>query len=32
MICLPVRFGDKFKSKNLEVNFLVVNVPTAYNV
>jgi len=32
MIRLSVRFGDKLKSKNLEVNFLVVDVPTAYNV
>jgi len=32
MICLPVCFGDKFKSKNLEVDFLIVDVPTAYNV
>ncbi|KAJ8434212.1 hypothetical protein Cgig2_015701 [Carnegiea gigantea] len=32
MICLPVRFGDKTKSKNVEVDFLVVDVPTAYNV
>ena len=32
MICLPMHFGDKLKSKNLEVDFLVVNVRTAYNV
>ena len=32
MIRLPVRFGDKLKSKNLEVDFLVVDVPTTYNV
>ncbi|KAJ8437850.1 LOW QUALITY PROTEIN: hypothetical protein Cgig2_000404 [Carnegiea gigantea] len=32
IICLPVRFGDKSKFKSLEVDFLVVNVPTAYNV
>ncbi|KAJ8431188.1 hypothetical protein Cgig2_010220 [Carnegiea gigantea] len=32
MIRLLVRFGDKLKSKNLEVDFLVVDVPTAYNV
>ncbi|KAJ8422259.1 hypothetical protein Cgig2_029102 [Carnegiea gigantea] len=32
MICLPVRFGDKNKFKSLEVDFLVVDVPTAYNV
>ncbi|KAJ8420557.1 hypothetical protein Cgig2_014920 [Carnegiea gigantea] len=32
MIGLPVRFGDKLQSKNLEVDFLVIDVPTAYNV
>ena len=32
MIRLLVRFGDKTKSKNLETDFLVVDVPTAYNV
>ena len=32
MIPLLVRFGDKLKTKNLEVNFLVVDVPTANNV
>ncbi|KAJ8424354.1 hypothetical protein Cgig2_015738 [Carnegiea gigantea] len=32
MIRLPVHFGDKLKSKSLEVDFLVVDVPTAYNV
>ncbi|KAJ8425914.1 LOW QUALITY PROTEIN: hypothetical protein Cgig2_033855 [Carnegiea gigantea] len=32
MFCLPIRFGDKLKAKNLEVDFLVVNMPTAYNV
>ncbi|KAJ8423403.1 hypothetical protein Cgig2_030570 [Carnegiea gigantea] len=31
MIRLPVRFGDKTKSRGFEVDFLVVNVPTAYN-
>ena len=31
-IHLPVRFSDKLKSKNLEADFLVVDVPTAYNV
>ncbi|KAJ8434595.1 hypothetical protein Cgig2_025021 [Carnegiea gigantea] len=31
MICLLVRFGNKLRSKNLEVDFLVVDVPTAYN-
>ncbi|KAJ8419758.1 hypothetical protein Cgig2_011796 [Carnegiea gigantea] len=32
MIYLLVRFGDKTKSKSLEVDFLIVDVPTAYNV
>jgi len=32
MIYLPVYFGDKSKSKSLEVDFLVVDVPMAYNV
>ncbi|KAJ8423211.1 hypothetical protein Cgig2_006764 [Carnegiea gigantea] len=32
MICLPVCFDDKLKSKNLEVDFLVVDVLTAYNM
>jgi len=32
MICLPLPFGDKLKARNLEVDFLVVDVPTAYNV
>ncbi|KAJ8424438.1 hypothetical protein Cgig2_003896 [Carnegiea gigantea] len=32
MICLPIRFGDKLKSRNLEVDFLVIDVPMAYNV
>jgi len=32
MICLPVCFCDKTKSKSLEVDFLVVDVPAAYNV
>ncbi|KAJ8443342.1 hypothetical protein Cgig2_015823 [Carnegiea gigantea] len=32
MIRLPVRFGNKIKSKILEVDFLVVDVPTVYNV
>ena len=32
MICLPLRFGDKGKARNPEVDFLVVDVPTAYNV
>jgi len=32
MICLPLHFGEKVKAKTLEVDFLVVDVPTAYNV
>ena len=32
MIHLQVRFGDKTKSKSLEVGFLVIDVPMAYNV
>ncbi|KAJ8424342.1 hypothetical protein Cgig2_022188 [Carnegiea gigantea] len=32
MIRLPSRFGDKFKARNLETDFLVVDVPTAYNI
>jgi len=32
MIRLPVGFGDKTKSKSLAVDFLIVDVPTAYNV
>ncbi|KAJ8425107.1 hypothetical protein Cgig2_013837 [Carnegiea gigantea] len=32
IICLPLRFGDKVKARNLEVDFLVVDVPTTYNV
>jgi len=32
MIHLPMLFGGKVKSRNLEVDFLVVNVPTTYNV
>ena len=32
MICLPVCFGNKLRSKNLDIYFLVVDVPTAYNV
>ncbi|KAJ8434744.1 hypothetical protein Cgig2_001947 [Carnegiea gigantea] len=31
MICLPVHFGDKTKFKSLEVDFLVIDVPMAYN-
>ena len=32
MIRLPVHFGDKKKFKSLEVDFLVVDVATTYNV
>jgi len=32
IIPLPVRFGSKLRSKSLEVDFLVVDMPTAYNV
>jgi len=32
MIRLHICFGDKIKAKNLEVDFLVVDVPMAYNV
>ncbi|KAJ8435835.1 hypothetical protein Cgig2_003858 [Carnegiea gigantea] len=32
MIRLPLQFGDKLKARNLGVDFLVVDVPTAYNV
>ncbi|KAJ8426185.1 hypothetical protein Cgig2_010822 [Carnegiea gigantea] len=32
LIRLPLYFGDKLKARNLEVDFLVVEVPTAYNV
>ncbi|KAJ8423632.1 hypothetical protein Cgig2_028491 [Carnegiea gigantea] len=32
MIRLPVRFGDQNKFKSLEVDFLVVDVPTIYNI
>ena len=32
IICLPICFSDKLKVKNLEVNFLVVDIPIAYNV
>ncbi|KAJ8441264.1 hypothetical protein Cgig2_013679 [Carnegiea gigantea] len=32
MIRLPVCFGNKLRSKNLEVDFLVVDMPMAYNV
>ncbi|KAJ8438041.1 hypothetical protein Cgig2_014170 [Carnegiea gigantea] len=32
MIRVLVHFGNKLRSKNLEVDFLVVDVPTAYDV
>ncbi|KAJ8437500.1 hypothetical protein Cgig2_007477 [Carnegiea gigantea] len=32
MIHLPLRFGDKGKAKNMEVDFLVVDVRAAYNI
>jgi len=32
IIRLPVRFGDKTKFKSPEVDFLIADVPTAYNV
>ena len=32
MICLPIHFGDKLRAKNLAADFLVVDVPIAYNV
>jgi len=32
VICLPLRFGDKAKGRNIEADFLVVDVPMAYNV
>ncbi|KAJ8441770.1 LOW QUALITY PROTEIN: hypothetical protein Cgig2_009016 [Carnegiea gigantea] len=32
MVRQPVCLGNKLRSKNLEVDFLVVDVPTAYNV
>ncbi|KAJ8424279.1 hypothetical protein Cgig2_011180 [Carnegiea gigantea] len=32
MIRLPLCFADKLKARNLEVDFLVVDVPTTYNV
>jgi len=31
MIHLPIHFGDKLKAKNLEVNFLAVDMPMTYN-
>ncbi|KAJ8443840.1 LOW QUALITY PROTEIN: hypothetical protein Cgig2_010304 [Carnegiea gigantea] len=32
MIRLPMHFGNKLRSKNAEVDFLLVDVPTTYNV
>jgi len=32
MIWLPLQFGDKIKALNLEVDFLIVDVPTTYNI
>ncbi|KAJ8433007.1 hypothetical protein Cgig2_010983 [Carnegiea gigantea] len=32
MIHLPLRFANKLKAKNLETDFLDVDVPTAYNI
>ena len=32
VIQLPLRFGDKSKARNLEVDFLVVDVSMTYNV
>lgn len=32
VIHLPLRFGDKTKSRKLGVDFLVMDVPTAYNI
>ena len=32
MIRLPIHFGDKVKARSLEVDFLVVDAPMAYNV
>ncbi|KAJ8423888.1 hypothetical protein Cgig2_002938 [Carnegiea gigantea] len=32
VIHLPLQFGNKSRARNLEVNFLVVDVPMAYNV
>ncbi|KAJ8427141.1 hypothetical protein Cgig2_030951 [Carnegiea gigantea] len=31
-IYLPLQFGDKTKSRNLDVDFLVADIPIAYNV
>jgi len=32
MICLPLRFRDKVKARTVEVDFLIINIPTAYNI
>ena len=32
MIRLSIHFGDELKAKNLEVDFLVIDIPMAYNV
>ena len=32
MIRLPLHFGDKLKARNLEADFLVVDVSKAYNI
>ncbi|KAJ8451468.1 hypothetical protein Cgig2_017859 [Carnegiea gigantea] len=32
MIHLPLRFGDKLKARNLEADFLVINISIAYNI
>ncbi|KAJ8444145.1 hypothetical protein Cgig2_029920 [Carnegiea gigantea] len=32
MIHRPLHFGDKVKARNLEVDFLVMDVPMAYNI
>jgi len=32
VMCLPLHFGDKVRAKNLEVDFLVMDVPMAYNI
>ncbi|KAJ8425251.1 LOW QUALITY PROTEIN: hypothetical protein Cgig2_015858 [Carnegiea gigantea] len=32
MIRLLLHFGDKGKAKNVEIDFLVVDIPTAYNI
>ena len=32
MIRLPLHFSDRLKSRNLEADFLAVDVPAAYNI